>query len=639
MAFMRKILDMLNVDNWRKENEIEDDTEEVADETMPSDENVEITEEEVLENLKKQYYIAEEKPQKEVDETEVSAESVSGMHGSRADSTSEMENTADNAANHREMSKSEAEDGNIVDTDIQKKEKTQFVTESVSEEPGQEPIKEKSPAIKESRKPLEDKPKLFKYIFPSVDLLDKKQDSENYISEIEQCTERLKQTFEEFGVNAEIIGISYGARFTRFEIQIGKGVRIRDVLEIEDDIKLNLEAANLHIEAPIPGRTTIGIDVENKESSIVTFREMIESKQFREFPSNLAVTIGKDIVGDVIVESLENMCHLLIGGTTGSGKSVCINSIIMSILYKAHPNDVKLILIDTKATNLFIYNGIPHLLIPVVTDLGKATSALRWCIAEMTDRYRKFADFDVRDLAGYNMAVEKTSFDDEPLQKMPSIVVIIDDFSDLTIGYNNEVEESVCRLAQIGRACGIHLIISTQRPSVNIITGMIKANIPSRIAFSVFSAIDSRTILDIKGAENLLSNGDMLFYPQGARKPFRVQGTFVSDEEIGNVIGFIKNQMIGYYGVDYEKENLQTKPVDTESDLDPYFIEAGRFIIEKDKASIGMIQRVFKIGFNRAARIMDQLVKAGVVGPEEGTKPRRILMSHEQFEHYLNENI
>lgn len=380
------------------------------------------------------------------------------------------------------------------------------------------------------------------YIFPSVDLLSNSRNLESHIEEVRRRAGKLKRTFEVLGVKADIVDILHGSRFTRFEIQIGKGVRIRDVLKIEDDIKLNLEVSNLQIEAPIPGRTTIGIDVENQQFSTVTIREMIESGEFRGSPSDLALAIGKDIVGNAIVESIDNMCHLLIGGTTGSGKSVCISSIIMSILYKAGPDKVKLVLIDTKAINFSMYNDIPHLLAPVVTDFRKSTGALQWAVAEMTSRYREFADLGIRNLAEYNKAVEECSSSKKPLQTIPRIVIIIDDFSDLIVADNGSVKESVCRLAQMGRAAGIHLIISTQRPSVDAITGIIKANIPSRIAFHVFSAIDSRTILDTKGAENLLSNGDMLFYPQGARTPLRVQGTFVSDVEIENVINFIKNQ-------------------------------------------------------------------------------------------------
>ncbi len=575
----------------------------------------------------------------------------------KLESTRKMENTADNAEKEAELSVLEAyaeiDRANKITEIVVKESQSEpikeeieipkgnnlLTTETAIEEPKQELREENLVPIEEKLKPPEDKlkPEPFKYIFPPVSLLDKMEDSENYIGKTEEQAEKLKQTFEAFGVNADIVEISHGARFTRFEIQIGKGVRVRDVLKIEDDIKLNLEAANLHIEAPIPGRTTIGIDVENKELPIVTFREMIESKEFMENPSDLAVTVGKDVVGNTIIESLDNMCHLLIGGTTGSGKSVCISSLIMSILYKADPNNVKLLMIDTKAVNLTMYNGIPHLLIPVVTDLRKSTGALQWVVAEMTDRYREFAKFGVKDLKGYNKAVEKYSSSDEPPQKMPQIVIIIDDFSDLMIAYSSSTEESICRLAQMGRNAGIHLVISTQRPSVDVITGMIKANISSRIAFNVFSAIDSRTILDAKGAEDLLSDGDMLFYPQGARTPLRVQGTYVSDREMESVINFVKSQMVGYYGVDYEKKSERVQSACNKSELAPYFIEAGKFIIEKDKASIGMIQRIFKIGFNRAVRIMDQLEEAGVVGEEEGVKPRMVLMSLDMFEEYIKE--
>lgn len=423
------------------------------------------------------------------------------------------------------------------------------------------------------------------YMFPPISLLDTINNTENFREEIKEKSIKLLKTFHSFGINIEIVDIFYGPRFTRFEIQIEKGVRISDI------------------------------------------------------SSNLAIAIGKDVAGNNIVESLDNMCHLLIGGTIGSGKSVCISSIIISILYKAHPNDVKLLLIDTKAVNLTMYNGIPHLLVPVVTDLRKSTAALQWAVNEMVERYRKFGVFGARDLAAYNKTVEKYSSNDESPQKIPRIVIIIDDFSDLMTTYNGSAEESICRVAQMGRAAGIHLVISTQRPSVDVITGTIKANIPSRIAFNVFSAIDSRTILDTKGAEDLLFDGDMLFYPQGIRAPLRVQGAYVSDTEIINVVNFFNNQMVGYYGADYEKKAEQRQVVSNENELDPYFAEAGKIVIEKEKASIGMLQRMFKIGFNRAARIIDQLEEAGIVGPEEGTKPRRILMSMEQFERYIKEYL
>lgn len=468
----------------------------------------------------------------------------------KMESTREMENIDNNLAKHGEtylteilISESKAE--RIKEEREISKEDNQLQKEVKLDNPIEE-LKEENQTIgEEIPNPPEDKliHEPFRYIFPPADLLNKVQGLETYENEIVQRKDRLKQTFEVFGVKADIVSISHGPRFTRFEIQIGKGVRIRDMLKIKDDIKLNLEAANIHIEAPIPGRTTIGIDVENKELSIVTIREMIESNEFVENLSDLAIAVGKDVVGNIIVKSLDDMCHLLIGGTTGSGKSVCISSIIMSILYKSSPESVKLIMIDTKAVNLTMYNGIPHLLIPVMTDLRKSTGALNWAIAEMMSRYDKFVKFGARDLERYNKVIEKYSSDDELLKKMPRIVIIIDDFSDLMIYGDNEAEEAICRIAQMGRAAGIHLVISTQRPSVDVVTGIIKANIPSRIAFNVFSAIDSRTILDAKGAEDLLPDGDMLFYPQWERMPLRVQGTFVSDKEIENVVDFLKNQM------------------------------------------------------------------------------------------------
>ncbi|MDE5933673.1 MAG: DNA translocase FtsK, partial [Lachnospiraceae bacterium] len=375
--------------------------------------------------------------------------------------------------------------------------------------------------------------------------------------------------------------------------------------------------------------------------SAVALRELLESKEFKEFPSNLAFAVGKDIAGKIVTTDIAKMPHMLIAGATGSGKSVCINTIIMGILYKAHPDDVKLIMIDPKVVELSVYNGIPHLLIPVVTDPKKAAAALHWGVAEMTDRYKKFADYNVRDLKGYNRKVEemRAKGDADAPAKLPQILIIVDELADLMMVAPGEVEESICRLAQLARACGIHLIIATQRPSVDVITGLIKANMPSRIAFAVSSGVDSRTILDMVGAEKLLGKGDMLFYPQGYPKPARVQGAFVSDKEVSDVVDFLKNQAIGnVYSEDVEEKikNMGSSSAESGagasgsgSEYDQYFAEAGRFIIDKDKASIGMLQRVFKIGFNRAARIMDQLCEAGVVGEEEGTKPRKVLMSME----------
>ena len=356
--------------------------------------------------------------------------------------------------------------------------------------------------------------------------------------------------------------------------------------------------------------------------------------------------MGKDIAGKTVVTDIAKMPHMLIAGSTGSGKSVCINTLIMSILYKASPDDVKMIMVDPKVVELSVYNGIPHLLIPVVTDPKKAAAALHWGVAEMTDRYKKFADFNVRDMKGYNKKVASMEGAADAPAKLPQIVIIVDELADLMMVAPGEVEESICRLAQLARAAGIHLIIATQRPSVDVITGLIKANMPSRVAFAVSSGVDSRTILDMNGAEKLLGKGDMLFYPQGYPKPARVQGAFVSDKEVGDVVDFLKNQAIGNVYSEDIQEQIQSMGSGApgggggaSSNRDEYFVEAGRFIIDKDKASIGLLQRAFKIGFNRAARIMDQLYEAGVVGDEEGTKPRKILMSMEEFEQYIEEYV
>lgn len=488
-----------------------------------------------------------------------------------------------------------------------------------------------------------------KYVFPPLSLLKKGEGNKgDSVMHLKETALRLQQTLQNFGVKVTVTDISQGPSVTRYELQPEQGVKVSKIVGLADDIKLNLAATDIRIEAPIPGKAAVGIEVPNKENSAVALRDLLESKEFKQFPSNICFAVGKDIGGQVVVADIAKMPHLLIAGATGSGKSVCINTIIMSILYKADPADVKLIMIDPKVVELSVYNGIPHLMIPVVTDPKKASAALHWGVAEMTERYKKFADMNVRDLKGYNKAVEsgKLSPEGEPLQKMPQLVIIVDELADLMMVASGEVEESICRLAQLARAAGIHLIIATQRPSVDVITGLIKANMPSRVAFSVSSGVDSRTILDMNGAEKLLGKGDMLFYPQGYSKPARIQGAFVSDSEVSDVVDFIKNQMLGNtYSADVE-EQIKTmqgsggqsgSSIGSSNEVDAYFADAGRFVIEKDKASIGMLQRVFKIGFNRAARIVDQLEEAGVVGAEEGTKPRKILMSMEQFENYLDE--
>ncbi len=487
-----------------------------------------------------------------------------------------------------------------------------------------------------------------KYIFPPINKLKKGtgKASGDSVRELRETAQKLQQTLLNFGVRVTITDISQGPSVTRFELQPEQGVKVSKIVGLTDDIKLNLAATDIRIEAPIPGKAAVGIEVPNKENMTVALRDLLESKEFKEFPSRLAFAVGKDIGGKVVVADIAKMPHMLIAGATGSGKSVCINTLIMSILYKAHPDDVKLIMVDPKVVELSVYNGIPHLLIPVVTDPKKASAALQWGVAEMNDRYRKFADLNVRDLKGYNKKAEEASKrgEGDTLKKLPQIVVIVDELADLMMVSPGEVEESICRLAQLARAAGIHLIIATQRPSVDVITGLIKANMPSRVAFSVSSGVDSRTILDMNGAEKLLGKGDMLFYPQGYSKPARVQGAFVSDKEVSDVVEFLKNQALGnIYDTEVQEKIAAGGNGGAGTaqgggpERDEYFVEAAKFIIEKDKASIGMLQRIFKIGFNRAARIMDQLCEAGVVGEEEGTKPRKVLMSEEQFEQFLEE--
>lgn len=486
------------------------------------------------------------------------------------------------------------------------------------------------------------------YEFPPMELLKKgKQTGGDSDTHLRETAGKLQETLHNFGVNVSITNVSCGPTVTRYELQPEQGVKVSKIVGLTDDIKLNLAATDIRIEAPIPGKAAVGIEVPNENNSTVMLRDLLQSEAFSSCKSKLAFAAGKDIAGKPVITDIAKMPHLLIAGATGSGKSVCINTIIISLLYKASPDDVKLIMIDPKVVELSVYNGIPHLFIPVVTDPKKAAGALNWAVAEMTDRYNKFAQYNVRDLKGYNAKVESISNieDENKPKKLPQIVIIVDELADLMMVAPGEVEDSICRLAQLARAAGIHLIIATQRPSVNVITGLIKANMPSRIAFSVSSGVDSRTILDMNGAEKLLGKGDMLFYPQGYQKPARVQGAFVSDQEVGAVVDFLSKQNPT---AEYDKE-IQEKieavkettaaGADTANDRDVYFADAGKFIIEKDKASIGMLQRVFKIGFNRAARIMDQLYEAGVVGDEEGTKPRKVLMSMEEFEQYIDEYL
>ncbi|MGN0299907.1 MAG: DNA translocase FtsK, partial [Lachnospiraceae bacterium] len=504
-----------------------------------------------------------------------------------------------------------------------------------------EPANKRSTQSRSNPSPVRNR----KYKMPTADLLNKSssQGAGSSKDELLDTARNLMDTLNTFGVKAKVTDISQGPSVTRYELQPEVGVRVNKIVSLSDDLKLALAATDIRIEAPIPGKSAVGIEVPNKVAGAVSFRELIEDKTFKNFDSKIAFAVGKDIAGNVVVTDIAKMPHMLIAGATGSGKSVCINTIIMSILYKANPDEVKLIMIDPKVVELSVYNGIPHLMVPVVTDPKKAAAALHWGVAEMTKRYQLFAEMNVRDLKGYNKAVENYSprEDEEKREKLPQIVIIVDELADLMMVAAKEVEESICRLAQLARACGIHLVIATQRPSVDVITGLIKANMPSRVAFAVSSGTDSRTILDMNGAEKLLGKGDMLFFPQGYPKPARIQGAFISDSEVSQVVDFLRSQNYG----DNNGEELLIKmdsaataggSISGDDDRDELFEPAGRFIIESDKASIGSLQRKFKIGFNRAARIMDQLSDAGVVGPEEGTKPRQILMNMSQFDDCVN---
>ncbi|MGN0658742.1 MAG: DNA translocase FtsK 4TM domain-containing protein [Emergencia sp.] len=475
--------------------------------------------------------------------------------------------------------------------------------------------------------------KIIQYRKPPVSLLNRPQTKNrgNINSSLKMKAAKLEDTLRNFHVDAHVIQVTQGPAVTRYEIQPAVGVKVSSIVRLADDIALNLEARSIRIEAPIPGKAAVGIEVENDRINMVTLREIIDSEEFRSAESKITFAVGKDIAGKAVVADLKGMPHLLIAGSTGSGKSVCINSIITSILYKADPDEVKLILVDPKVVELGNYNGIPHLLIPVVTEPAKAAAALNWAVAEMTDRYKKFAENQVRDLESYNETMRLVG---EPDQVMPQIVIIIDELADLMMAAPSQVEESICRLAQMARAAGMHLIVATQRPSVDVITGVIKANIPSRIAFAVSSQVDSRTILDMSGAEKLVGKGDMLFNPLGMGKPVRVQGTFVSDSEVHKVIEYVKGQVpeVEYSGDvmnTIEKGNL---PQDRDDDGDELLPDAIECVVSAGQASVSMLQRRFRIGYNRAARIVDMMEARGIVGPQDGSRPRQVLLSQEELD-------
>lgn len=475
------------------------------------------------------------------------------------------------------------------------------------------------------------------YEYPPVELLSKpsKKALKGGARALTDTATKLQKTLYSFGVSAKVENVSVGPAITRYELKPAEGVRVSKIANLADDIALNLAAETIRIEAPIPGKQAVGIEVPNKEKEVVHFREVLDSDEFRSNKSKLTIGLGKDVAGNVQLADIAKMPHVLIAGSTGSGKSVCINTIITSIIYNAKPSEVKFVMVDPKVVELSVYNGIPHLLIPVVTDPRKAAGALAWAVQEMDDRYNKFASKGVRDLKGYNKAIEK----ENEAGKLPQIVIIIDELADLMMVAKNDVEDAICRLAQKARAAGMHLVIATQRPSVDVITGLIKANVPSRIAFAVSSQVDSRTILDSVGAEKLLGKGDMLFFPAGAPKPSRVQGAFVSDDEVEKIVDFIKSNGTATYSEDIlesiENSNKTDKEIaqekDEDDDTDPFLMDAIQTVVETGQASTSFIQRRFKVGYARAGRIIDQMEERGVISGYQGSKPREVLMTLDRW--------
>lgn len=475
------------------------------------------------------------------------------------------------------------------------------------------------------------------YEFPPVQLLSEgeKKSVKGGKKAVTDTAAKLQKTLYSFGVSAKVENVSVGPAITRYELKPAEGVRVSKIANLADDIALNLAAETIRIEAPIPGKQAVGIEIPNKENEIVHLRDIIDCSKFIEHKSKLAFALGKDVAGEEVVTDIAKMPHVLIAGATGSGKSVCINTLIASIIYKAKPSEVKLVMVDPKVVELSVYNGIPHLLIPVVTDPKKAAGALAWAVQEMENRYSLFASKNVRDIKGYNEELDKEG----STEKLPQIVIIIDELADLMMVSSKEVEDSICRLAQKARAAGMHLVIATQRPSVDVITGIIKANIPSRISFAVSSQVDSRTILDMAGAEKLLGKGDMLFYPAGAAKPTRVQGAFISDKEVEKVVDFVKANGEATYNDDIleqiEKANSTDKEIEeqeNDDDTDPLLMETIEVVVETGQASTSFIQRRFKVGYARAGRIIDQMEERGIISGFQGSKPREVLMSKERWQ-------
>lgn len=601
------------------QNRIDRETEEKSDKQLKvlKGFNVDIPVDDIPEkrNLKKESL--DEKQRKVVSayyDNESSAESFEEMTKPHSEEVKEDRKEIDNALN---AAKAEAQNNEAEKIDF--KAETDKFTEHLEKE---------SAEAEES------------YKFPPLTLLKetKAQNAALLSAELDNTANRLVETLKSFGVETRIVEVSRGPTVTRYELQPSAGVKISKITNLADDIALNLATAGVRIEAPIPNKAAVGIEVPNKASAVVGVRGILDSPAFTSAKSKLTVALGRDIGGNAVVTDIAKMPHGLIAGATGSGKSVCINSIIVSILYKATPDEVKLLMIDPKVVELGIYNGIPHLLVPVVTDPRKASGALGWAVSEMEKRYKMFADRGVRDLAGYNRFVEQLG--DPEVQKMPHIVIIIDELADLMMTAPNEVEDSINRIAAKARAAGMHLIIATQRPSVDVVTGVIKANIPTRIAFAVSSQIDSRTILDSAGAEKLLGRGDMLFSPVGSNKPNRVQGCFVSDEEVEAVVEYIKGDHSADYDDDVMVEIERQAAVEKKQktglkedgpDEDPMLSDAIRVVVENGQASTSLLQRRLKLGYARAARIVDEMEQRGVVGPYEGSKPRKVLITMDQL--------
>ena len=475
------------------------------------------------------------------------------------------------------------------------------------------------------------------YEFPPIQLLSEgdKKTVKGGKKAVADTATKLQKTLYSFGVSAKVENVSVGPAITRYELKPAEGVRVSKIANLADDIALNLAAETIRIEAPIPGKQAVGIEIQNKENEIVPLRDIVDCDSFKNHKSKLAFALGKDVAGNEVVTDIAKMPHVLIAGSTGSGKSVCINTLIASIIYKAKPSEVKLVMVDPKVVELSVYNGIPHLLIPVVTDPKKAAGALAWAVQEMVNRYSLFASKNVRDIKGYNEALEGEGEG----HKLPQIVIIIDELSDLMMVSPKDVEDSICRLAQMARAAGMHLVIATQRPSVDVITGIIKANVPSRISFAVSSQVDSRTILDMAGAEKLLGKGDMLFYPAGAPKPTRIQGAFISDKEVEKIVDFVKNNGEATYNDEILKQienaNSTDKEIDSgdeDDNTDPLLMEAIDVVVETGQASTSFIQRRFKVGYARAGRIIDQMEERGIISGFQGSKPREVLMPKERWE-------